>query len=179
MVTIALHALWCLHWGTIILEIRLQFWIWQCIKHAPHQTRNTSRASTSGTQHIKEKAHLGPSASRTQDIKHATRRDDKDIKKQSRRKNAVGNMVVRKFYLYLLRQKSNCSSHIVTPIMDVPCGVIHTKTLLENLLSVIVTHSNILLKSIETPARVWHLRWTQLTISMWCTANLLTAWWAE
>ena len=61
-------------------------------------------------------------------------------------------------YLHLLRQKSNCSSHIVTPFMDVLFGVIHTRTLLENLLSVIVTHSSVLLTSPDTPARVWHLR---------------------
>ena len=42
--------------------------------------------------------------------------------------------------------------------MDVLFGVIHTRTLLENLLSVLVTHSNVLLTSQDTPARVWHLR---------------------
>ena len=42
-------------------------------------------------------------------------------------------------YLHLLRQKSNCSRHIVTPIIYVLFGVVHSKTLLENLLSVIVT----------------------------------------
>ena len=47
--------------------------------------------------------------------------------------------------------------------------------LLENLLSVIVSHSNDLLTSPDTPASVWHLRWTQLTTSMWCSANLPTA----
>ena len=33
---------------------------------------------------------------------------------------------------------------IVTPFMDVLFGVIHTRTLLENLLSVLVTHSSVL-----------------------------------
>ena len=61
-------------------------------------------------------------------------------------------------HLHLLRQKSNCSNHIVTQFMDVLFGVIHTRTLLENLLSVIVTHSSVLLASPDTPARVWHLR---------------------
>ena len=61
-------------------------------------------------------------------------------------------------HLHILRQKSNWSSHIVTQFMDVLYGVIFTKTLLENLLSVIVTHSSILLMSRDTPARVWHLR---------------------
>ena len=40
-----------------------------------------------------------------------------------------------------LRQKYNCLCHIITPFMDALSGVIHTRTLLENLLSVIVTHS--------------------------------------
>ena len=44
--------------------------------------------------------------------------------------------------LHLLREKSNCSSHIVTPFMDVLFDVIHTRTLLENLLSVLATHSS-------------------------------------
>ena len=61
-------------------------------------------------------------------------------------------------HLLLLRQKSNCSSHIVTQFMDVLLGVIHSRTLLENLLSVIVTHLSILLTSPDTPARVWYLR---------------------
>ena len=50
-------------------------------------------------------------------------------------------------HLHLLRQKSNCSSRTVTPFMNVQFGVIHTRTLLENLLSVIVTHSSVLLTS--------------------------------
>ena len=58
-------------------------------------------------------------------------------------------------HLHLLRQKSNCSSHIVTQFMDVLFGTIHSKTLLESLLSVIVTHSSVLLTSPDTPARVW------------------------
>ena len=61
-------------------------------------------------------------------------------------------------HLHLLRQKSNCSSHIVSTFMDVLFGVIHSRILLENLLSVIVTHSSVLLTSQGTPARVWHLR---------------------
>ena len=46
--------------------------------------------------------------------------------------------------LHPLKEKSNCSSHIVTPFMDVLFGVIHTRTLLENLLSVLGTHSSVL-----------------------------------
>ena len=63
-------------------------------------------------------------------------------------------------HLHILRQISNSSNHIVTPLnfMDVLFGVIHTRTPLENLLSVIVTHSSVLLTSPDTPTRVWHLR---------------------
>ena len=48
-------------------------------------------------------------------------------------------------------QVTNYSSHIATQLMDEIFGVIHTRTLLENLLSFIVTHSNDLLKSPDTP----------------------------
>ena len=64
-------------------------------------------------------------------------------------------------HLLLLRTRgaiaicSNCSSHIVTPFMDVLFGVIHSRTLLENFLSVIVTHSSVLLTSPDTSARVF------------------------
>ena len=85
-------------------------------------------------------------------------RDDTDIKKQFRRQNAVGNMLVRKFSFTPIEAKSNCSSHIVTPFADVLFGVIHPRTLLEYLLSVTVTHSSVLLTAPDTPARVWHLR---------------------
>ena len=61
-------------------------------------------------------------------------------------------------HLHLFRHKSNCLSHIVIPFMDVLFGVIHTRTLLENLLSVLVTYSKVSLTSPATPARVWHLR---------------------
>ena len=47
-------------------------------------------------------------------------------------------------HLHPMWKKSNCLSHIVIPFMDVLFGVILTRTLLENLLSVIVTHSSIL-----------------------------------
>ena len=64
----------------------------------------------------------------------------------------------RSSHLHLQRQIVNCSSHTVTQIMVVLFGVILTRTLLENLLSVIVKHSNDLLMPPDTPARVWHLR---------------------
>ena len=103
-------------------------------------------------------------------------RDDKDIVKQFTRQNAIGNILVRKFSFASMEENGGiwATSHIVTQIMDVFSGVIHTRNLLKNLQSVIVTYSNDLLMSPDTPARVWHLRWTLLTISRWCS-NLLTA----
>ena len=72
-------------------------------------------------------------------------RDDKDIKKQFMRQNTLLEICWSgSSRLLLLRQKSNCSNHTVTPFMDVLFGVIHTRTLLENLLSVLVTHSSVL-----------------------------------
>ena len=132
---------------------------------------NKSQARKWGTCFIEEFRYLG----------HIMTTDcrDKDIKNQFRRQSAVGIWWSGNSHLHLLRQKSNCSSHIVTQFMDVLFGIIYSRTLLERLLSVIVTHSSVLLMSPDTPARVWHLRWTQLTISMWCWANLPTAWWAE
>ena len=59
---------------------------------------------------------------------------------------------------HLLIQKSNCFSHTVTLFMDVLFGVIHSRTILENLLSVLVTHSSVLLMFPDTPARVKDLR---------------------
>ena len=94
----------------------------------------------------------------TSNVTTADCRDDKDIKKQFRRQNAVGNMLVRKFSFAPIESKIQLFSHFVTLFMDVLFGAIHTRTLLENLRSVIVTHSSVLLTSPDTPARVWHLR---------------------
>ena len=81
-------------------------------------------------------------------IMTAVCRDVNDIKKN----NSGGKMQSSicwsgSSHLHLLRQTSNCSSHIVTPFMDVHFGFSHSRTLLENLLSVIVTHSSVLLTS--------------------------------
>ena len=84
-------------------------------------------------------------------------RDDKNIKKQFRRQNAVGNMLVRKSSFAPIEAKIQRFSRIVTKFMDVHFGVIHC-TLLENLLSGIVILSSVLLTSPDTPVRVWHLR---------------------
>ena len=47
------------------------------------------------------------------------------------------------------------------------------------LLHISNAHNTIINNDLLTPAWIWHLRWMQLTILMWCSANLLTAWWAE
>ena len=121
------------------------------VRPKPSQGRYSTRVRLGNKQHsfVKEFRCLGH-------ILTADGRDDKDIKKQFRRQNAVGNMLVRKSHLHLLRQKSNCTSHIVTPFMYVPFGVIHIRTLLENLLSVFKFKR--LIKVPDTPTRVWHLR---------------------
>ena len=97
------------------------------------------------------------------------------------------NMLLNKFAFALMEAKiplfkSYClwaRSYELIRFMDVLFGVIHTRTVFESLQSVIVTHSNVLLTSPDTPAQDEHLRWTQLTISMWSSANQFTAWWAE
>ena len=92
-------------------------------------------------------------------------RDDKDIKKQFRRQNAVGNMPVRKLSFAPIEAKIQLSKSYCYPIYG--CALWRhsfQNSKLENLLSVIVTHSSVLLTSPDTPARVRHLRWTQLTI---------------
>ena len=83
--------------------------------------------------------------------------DNKNIEKQFRRQNAVGNMLVRKFAFTTMEAKI-CSSYIVTQFVDVLFIVILTRTLLDHLLSVRVTHSNVLLTFTDTPARVLHFR---------------------
>ena len=97
------------------------------------------------------------------DIMNADCRDDKDIENQWAISWSMVNLQLtirwsECSHLHQWKQKANCSSHIGTPLMDVLFGVIHTRTLLENLQSVIVTHSSVLLTSPHTPARVWHLR---------------------
>ena len=71
-------------------------------------------------------------------------RDDKDIKKQFMRQNAVGNMLVRKFSFAPIEEKIQLFKSYCYPIMDVLFGVIHIRTLLGNLLSVLATHSSVL-----------------------------------
>ena len=70
----------------------------------------------------------------------------------------MGNMLVRKFSFAPIEAKIQLFKHIVTQFIDVLFGVNHSRTLLESLLSFIVTHSRVLLMSPDTPARVWHLR---------------------
>ena len=57
------------------------------------------------------------------------RRDDKDIGKQFWRQLQQAKCWSGSSYLYLWRQNSNCSSHIVTQFMDVLFGVIHTNNI--------------------------------------------------
>ena len=71
----------------------------------------------------------------------------------------IGNVLVRKFSFAPIEAKIQLFKSYSYPIYG--CAlfcVIYTRTLLESLLSDIVTHSSILLTSPDTPARVWHLR---------------------
>ena len=80
-------------------------------------------------------------------IRTADCRVDKDIKKQYSRKNAVGNMLVRKFSIAPIEEKIKLFKSYCYPIYGCHFGVIDSRTLLENLLSVIVTQSSVLLTS--------------------------------
>ena len=72
---------------------------------------------------------------------------------------------VMKFSFAPIERKSNSSSHVVIHFIGVLFGVIHTNTLVENLLSVTMSHhSNDLLMSLNAAARVCHLQWTQQTL---------------
>ena len=106
-------------------------------------------------------------------------RDDKDIKKQFRRQNAVGGMLVRKFSFAPIVAKIQLFKSYCYPIYG---GALWRHSFQNSSRKLTVSysdHSSVLLTSTDTPARVWHLRWKQLTISMWCSANLPTAWLAE
>ena len=104
-------------------------------------------------------------------------RDDKDIKNQFRRQNAVGNMLVRKFSFAPIEAKIQLFESCCYPIYA--CAL--WRHLFQNSIrKLTVSYSDTFKRLINVPRyTVWHLRWTQLTISMWCSANLRTAWWAE
>ena len=73
-------------------------------------------------------------------------RDDKDIKKTIHEAKCCWEYAGQEVLVctYWGKNPTASSSHIVTPFMDVLFGVIHTRNLLENLLSVLVTHSSVL-----------------------------------
>ena len=105
-------------------------------------------------------------------------RDDKDIKKQFMRQNAVGNMLLMKFSFAPIESKVQVSSHIVTPFMDVLFGVIHSRTLIK----LPVSYSDTFKHLINVPRYTWSI----LAFAMNGTnhinvvfRNLPTAWWAE
>ena len=55
-------------------------------------------------------------------------RDDKDIKKQFRRQNAVGNMLVRKFSFAPIEAKIQLCKLYCYPIYGLHFGIIHSTT---------------------------------------------------
>ena len=106
-------------------------------------------------------------------------RDDKDIKKQFMRQNAVGNMLARKFSFAPVEAKIQLFKSYCYHIFGFALWR-HSYQISIRKLTVSYSDTfNVLVTSPDTPALVWHLKWTQLIISMWCSSNLLTAWWAE
>ena len=99
-------------------------------------------------------------------------RDDKDIKKQFRRQNAVGNMLVRKCSFAPIEVKIQLFQVILLPHLWM-CSL---ASFIDARYSDTFKH---LMNVPRYTSSSWHLRWMQLTISMWCYTNLPTAWWAE
>ena len=106
-------------------------------------------------------------------------RDSKDIKKEFRRQNAVDNILVT-MISFTFHEKSNCSKSYCCPIYG--CAL-RRHSYQNSIRKITVSYSGTFKRFInvppDTPARVWYLRWTKLTILMWCSANPLTTWWAE
>ena len=85
-------------------------------------------------------------------------RDDKDIKKQFRRQNAVGNMLVRKFSFAPIEAKIQLFKSYCYPIYG--CAL-WRHSFQNSIRKLIVSYSDTFKRLInvpETPARVWHLR---------------------
>ena len=71
-------------------------------------------------------------------------RDDEDIKKTIHEAKCCWQYAGQEVLIAPIEAKIQLFSDIVTPFMDVLFGVIFTRTLLKNLLSVLVTHSSVL-----------------------------------
>ena len=84
--------------------------------------------------------------------------DDKDINKQFRSQNVVGNMLVRKFSFAPIEARIQLFKSYCYPIYGCALWRHSYRTLLKNLPSVLVTQSIVLLMLPGTPARVWHLQ---------------------
>ena len=85
-------------------------------------------------------------------------RDDKDIKKQFRRPNAVGNMLVRKFSFAPIKAKIKFFKSYCYPIYG--CAL-RRHSFQNSIRKLTVSYSDTfkhLLTSNDIPARVWYLR---------------------
>ena len=158
---------------------------WHCVEHIgnsinvlvrpkPSQGRYSTRVRLGNKKlnFIEEFRYLGSNVITTDC------RDDKDIKKQFWRQNTVGDMLVRKFSFAPVEAKSQLFKSYCYPIYG--CAL-WRRSYLNSIRKLTVSYSDTFKRLLNVP---WyttssHLRWTQLTISMWCSANLLTAWWAE
>ena len=102
-------------------------------------------------------------------------RDDKDIKKQFIRQNAVGQMLVRKFSFAPIEAKIQLFKSYCYPIYGCALWRHSYQNSIRKLTVGFSDTFKRLINVPDTPARVWHLRLTQLTISMLCSGNFLTA----
>ena len=86
-------------------------------------------------------------------------RDNKDIKKQFRKQNAVINMLIRKLSFAPIETKIQLFKSYCYLIYGCALWRHSFQNSIRKLaVRVILTHSIVLLTSSDTPARVWHLR---------------------
>ena len=101
-------------------------------------------------------------------------RDDKDIKKQFMRQNAVGNMLVRKFSFAPMEAKIQLFKSYCYPISG--CAL-WRHSYQSSIRKLTVSFSDTFKRLINVPrytSSSLAFALTQLTISMLCSANLLT-----
>ena len=105
----------------------------------------------------------------------ADSRDDKNIKKQFRRQISVGNMLVRKLSFAPIVAKIQLFKSCCYPIYGCALWRHSYQNYIRKLTASYRDTSKRLINVPETPARVWHLPRTQLTISTRRSAKLHTA----
>ena len=157
---------------------------WHCIQHNENSMYagpvkattgsilNKSQARKWGTWLFRGFRYLGH-------IMTADCRDAKNIKKQFRRQNAVGNMLVRKFSFAQIEAKIQLFKSYCYPIYG--CAL-WRHSFQNSSRKLTVSYSDTFKRLINVPrytssSLAFAMNATDL--SMWCSANLPTAWWAE